>query len=63
MPTLAYHEAIPGHHFQIAIQQEIKGPMFRKMPLFTAYTVFRLKFPELFHAEHEKLNRVLGWKK
>jgi cytochrome c oxidase subunit 3 len=28
--------------------------------LFTAYTVFRLKFPELFHAEHEKLNRVLG---
>lgn len=38
MRTLAYHEAIPGHHFQIAIQQEIKGPTFRKMPLFTAYT-------------------------
>ena len=28
--------------------------------LFTAYTVFRAKFPDLFHAEHEKLNRVLG---
>jgi cytochrome c oxidase subunit 3 len=28
--------------------------------LFTAYTVFRLKYPGLFHAEHEKLNRVLG---
>jgi len=37
MRTLAYHEAIPGHHFQIAIQQEISGPTFRKMPLFTAY--------------------------
>jgi len=37
MRTLAYHEAIPGHHFQIAIQQEIEGPTFRKMPLFTAY--------------------------
>jgi uncharacterized protein (DUF885 family) len=38
MRTLAYHEAIPGHHFQIAIQQEIAGPTFRKFPLFTAYT-------------------------
>ncbi|PWB64789.1 MAG: cytochrome C oxidase subunit III [Deltaproteobacteria bacterium] len=28
--------------------------------LFTAYTVFRLKYPALFHAEHLKLNRVLG---
>jgi len=36
--TLAYHEAIPGHHFQIALQQEISGvPMFRKMLPFTAY--------------------------
>jgi cytochrome c oxidase subunit 3 len=28
--------------------------------LFTAYTVFRLKYPALFHSEHLKLNRVLG---
>lgn len=36
--TLAYHEAVPGHHFQIALQQEITGvPMFRKMLPFTAY--------------------------
>ncbi len=36
--TLAYHEATPGHHFQLALQQEIRGvPMFRKMLPFTAY--------------------------
>ncbi|MCA1778383.1 MAG: DUF885 domain-containing protein, partial [Xanthomonadaceae bacterium] len=36
--TLAYHEAIPGHHFQIALAQQIEGvPMFRKMLPFTAY--------------------------
>ncbi|HEY3347961.1 MAG TPA: cytochrome c oxidase subunit 3 family protein [Nitrospirota bacterium] len=28
--------------------------------LFTLYTVFRIKYPELFHAEHLKLNRVMG---
>jgi uncharacterized protein (DUF885 family) len=38
MRTLAYHEAIPGHHFQIAIQQELTGvPTFRKLLPFTAY--------------------------
>ena len=28
--------------------------------LFAAYTVFRVKYPELFRSEHLKLNRVLG---
>lgn len=28
--------------------------------LFTAYIVFRMKYPDLFHAEHLKLNRYLG---
>jgi uncharacterized protein (DUF885 family) len=38
MKTLAYHEGIPGHHFQIAIQSELKGvPIFRTIGLFTAY--------------------------
>jgi uncharacterized protein (DUF885 family) len=38
MPTLAYHEAVPGHHFQISIAQELKGmPQFRKNVPFTAY--------------------------
>jgi len=31
METLAHHEAIPGHHMQIAIAQELRGiPKFRK---------------------------------
>lgn len=38
MRTLAYHEAIPGHHFQKTIQQELTGvPTFRKILPFTAY--------------------------
>ncbi len=38
MKTLAYHEGIPGHHFQIAIAQELKGlPFFRRMLPFTSY--------------------------
>ncbi|HAS42463.1 MAG TPA: DUF885 domain-containing protein [Microscillaceae bacterium] len=38
MPTLAYHEAVPGHHFQLAVQMELKGlPFFRKVIPFTAY--------------------------
>lgn len=38
MKTLAYHEGIPGHHFQIAIQGELEGvPIFRTLGLFTAY--------------------------
>lgn len=38
MKTLAYHEGIPGHHFQIAIQSELEGlPVFRTIGLFTAF--------------------------
>lgn len=38
MPTLAYHEAIPGHHHQIALQQQIPDlPAFRNGVTFTAY--------------------------
>lgn len=37
MRTLAYHEAVPGHHFQLAIQQQVKGPTFRRVVPFTAY--------------------------
>jgi uncharacterized protein (DUF885 family) len=38
MRTLAYHEGIPGHHFQIAIAMELEGiPLFRTISPFTAY--------------------------
>ena len=38
MPTLAYHEGVPGHHWQISTAQELKGlPQFRKVIPFTAY--------------------------
>ena len=38
MRTLAYHEAIPGHHFQLAIQQQQDDlPFFRRLVPFTAY--------------------------
>ena len=39
MRTLAYHEAIPGHHTQIALQQQQVGvPTFRKLVPFTAFS-------------------------
>jgi uncharacterized protein (DUF885 family) len=39
MRTLAYHEAIPGHHFQIAITTELEGlPTFRNILGFTSYS-------------------------
>ena len=38
MKTLAYHEGIPGHHFQVAIQSELQDvPMFRNIDLFTSF--------------------------
>jgi uncharacterized protein (DUF885 family) len=39
MRTLAYHEGVPGHHFQIATMQELQGvPTFRRLLPFTAYS-------------------------
>jgi uncharacterized protein (DUF885 family) len=39
MNSLAYHEGAPGHHFQLAIQQELEGvPEFRKFYGYSAYS-------------------------
>lgn len=39
LPTLTYHEAIPGHHLQISIQMEAQGlPMIRKTSGFSAFS-------------------------
>ena len=57
MKTLSYHEGIPGHHFQIAIAQELKGvPFFRRMVPFTAYA-------EGWALYAEKLAREIGYYK
>ena len=39
LPTLTYHEAIPGHHLQISLAQETaKLPLIRKMEGFSGYS-------------------------
>ena len=38
LPTLSYHEAIPGHHLQLSIAQEAPLPLIRKIGFFSAYS-------------------------
>lgn len=37
LPTLTHHEAIPGHHLQISLQQEAPLPLIRQLSGFSAY--------------------------
>lgn len=54
MPTLAYHEAVPGHHLQIALSQELELPRFRREMHFTS-------FIEGWGLYAERLAKDLGW--
>jgi uncharacterized protein (DUF885 family) len=52
MKTLAYHEGIPGHHFQITIAQGLKDlPLIRQIGLYTAYAEGWALYAEHFAAE------------
>src|SRR5512142_1012908 len=53
-PAVAYDAAKLGIWTFLATEVLLFGG------LFTAYTVFRFRYPALFLAEHLKLNRVIG---
>jgi uncharacterized protein (DUF885 family) len=54
LPSLTYHEAIPGHHLQISLAHEMNLPLFRNFLNFNAYT-------EGWAVYAEKLAWELGW--
>jgi uncharacterized protein (DUF885 family) len=51
MPTVAYHEAIPGHHFEATISRELDLPTFRRFELFNSYAEGWALYAELLAAE------------
>lgn len=52
LPTLLYHEAAPGHHFQISVAQMIENvPMLRTLSPFSAYTEGWALYAERIAAE------------
>jgi uncharacterized protein (DUF885 family) len=37
LPTITYHEGLPGHHLQLSLQQEADLPMIRRATFLSAY--------------------------
>jgi uncharacterized protein (DUF885 family) len=54
LPSLTYHESVPGHHTQVAIAMEQPGHMFRRVERFTALV-------EGWALYAERLAFELGW--
>jgi uncharacterized protein (DUF885 family) len=54
MPTLTYHETIPGHHMQIATASELDLPLLRIVETYLGYT-------EGWALYAERLAWELGW--
>jgi uncharacterized protein (DUF885 family) len=54
LPSLTYHETVPGHHLQIAIARELDLPVFRRIINFTG-------FAEGWALYAERLAFDLGW--
>jgi uncharacterized protein (DUF885 family) len=51
LPTLTYHESIPGHHLQLSIQQEANLPLIRKVSFYSAYAEGWALYAEQLAAE------------
>jgi uncharacterized protein (DUF885 family) len=54
MPTLTYHETIPGHHLQIGLAAELDLPLLRNVEAFLGFT-------EGWALYAERLAWELGW--
>ncbi len=55
MPSLVYHETVPGHHYQFAVQQELtQGRMFKNLFFITGFAEGWAMYVQALAAE-------LGW--
>lgn len=52
MKTVAYHEGVPGHHFQISVALNLKGlPLIRRQAAYASYVEGWAKYAERFASE------------